>query len=156
MVYYITKVNTSNIIRNSTNGLLLLKRHTVKKRELSEEVQTGEAEALRSIYYAKKKKLGLNQEEVSNQLGITQGAVSHYLTGKNPLNLHTGQAFAKMLEVSLQDFSTRLYQESLVANKPTASTQKKLLDTIQDLDEEALIDLIQYAEFRSTVKKTAH
>lgn len=85
----------------------------VKKRELSQE-EKRECAALKRIFEQKKQDLGINQQTIADALGdATQGAVSHYLTGRNPLNLRAANVFANTLGVPISDFSPRLARERL-------------------------------------------
>ncbi|MNO23687.1 putative HTH-type transcriptional regulator [compost metagenome] len=80
-----------------------------KKRPLTSE-ERRECDALNAIYKAKKKSLGLTQEKIAIE-GLkakTQSAASHYLRGKNALNVEAAAVFAKYLEVQIDEFSPRL------------------------------------------------
>ncbi|WP_444897922.1 LexA family protein [Microbulbifer sp. SSSA005] len=57
------------------------------------------AENLKRIWLAKKGGLGLNQDKAGDIMGITQGAVGHYLNGRIALNTDTIIKFAKLLGV---------------------------------------------------------
>lgn len=62
------------------------------------------AAALKKIWDEKKKALGLNQQDAAPLLGFnTQGAVSHYLNGRTPLNTDAVLKFAKLLHVAPTD-----------------------------------------------------
>lgn len=82
-----------------------------KKRTLTTE-QLEDAKRLKALYESKKKALGVTQEMIANDLGISQGAVGHYLNGRNPLNLNVAAAFAHFLKVNLHDFSPSLASEA--------------------------------------------
>lgn len=83
-----------------------------KKRQLTD-LELSECAALNAIYKAKKKDLGITQEMIAiDGLGAkTQSAASHYLTGKNALNLDAAIVFARYLQVRIDDFSPRLSRE---------------------------------------------
>jgi len=83
-----------------------------KKRELTQE-ERRECAALNFIYKAKKRELGITQEQIAIEgLGAkTQSAASHYLTGKNALNVEAATVFAKYLQVPVSAFSERLAAE---------------------------------------------
>lgn len=54
---------------------------------------------------SQKKELGITQYSIADELGITQGAVGHYLNGRNALNVEVASGFARLLQVSIADFS---------------------------------------------------
>ena len=83
-----------------------------KKRPLTE-VEAAECAALNAIYKAKKKALGISQEKIAME-GLkanSQSAASHYLTGRNALNIEAAAVFARYLQVPVSDFSERLAAE---------------------------------------------
>ncbi|MCS2172770.1 helix-turn-helix domain-containing protein [Scandinavium sp. TWS1a] len=81
-----------------------------KKKDITP-AQAEDAKRLKAIYEAKKKLLGVTQQSIADELDITQGAVGHYLNGRNPLNLQVASAFARMLQVPVEDFSPALSKE---------------------------------------------
>lgn len=83
-----------------------------KKRPLSE-IEAAECAALNAIYKAKKKSLGISQEKIAIE-GLkanSQSAASHYLTGRNALNIEAAAVFARYLQVPVSEFSERLAKE---------------------------------------------
>ena len=90
------------------------------KKNLTTE-QLEDAVRLKALYESKKKLLGVTQYTIADELGITQGAVGHYLNGRNALNLSVASAFAKILQVSIADFSPTLDAEAkkIMANETT-------------------------------------
>ncbi|HFV9307417.1 TPA: LexA family protein [Citrobacter freundii] len=74
------------------------------KKSLTTE-QLEDAKRLKALYESKKKDLGVTQYTIADDLGITQGAVGHYLNGRNALNVEVASGFAKLLQVSISDFS---------------------------------------------------
>lgn len=72
--------------------------------------QQADAARLKALYESKKKELGLTQYTIADHLGISQGAVGHYLNGRNPLNVPIASEFASLLKVSVGDFSPSLAQ----------------------------------------------
>lgn len=82
----------------------------MKKRELTPE-EKAECAALKAIYVAKRAQLNLTQEEIANELGISQGAVSMYFSGRNAINLEFALKIAKLLQCDVRDFSPRLASE---------------------------------------------
>lgn len=83
-----------------------------KKKSLSNE-QLNDAQRLKAIYEAKKKELGISQQDIADTLGISQGAVGHYLNGRNPLNMKIAAAFAKILGVNISDFSPTIAEQGV-------------------------------------------
>ncbi|WP_334469927.1 helix-turn-helix domain-containing protein [Arsenophonus sp. PmNCSU2021_1] len=81
-----------------------------KKKPLTKE-QLDDAKRLKSIYMLKKNELCITQEDIADQLGIGQAAVSHYLNGVNPLNAKTVALFAKLLKVKPSDISPSIALE---------------------------------------------
>lgn len=74
------------------------------KKSLTTE-QLEDAKRLKALYESKKKELGVTQYTIADDLGITQGAVGHYLNGRNALNVEVASGFARLLQVSISDFS---------------------------------------------------
>lgn len=82
----------------------------LKKNLTTEQLQ--DASRLKALYESKKNALGITQYTIADELGITQGAVGHYLNGRNALNLSVAAAFAKILQVSIADFSPSIEAEA--------------------------------------------
>ncbi len=74
------------------------------KNRLTEE-QQKDAERLKAIYDSKKKTLGITQQDIADELNITQSAVGHYLNGRNALNVSSALMFAKILEVQIEELA---------------------------------------------------
>ncbi|CNH89382.1 LexA family protein [Yersinia enterocolitica] len=81
------------------------------KRVLTTE-QLEDAMRLKALYESKKKSLGITQQVIANELDISQGAVGHYLNGRNPLNLNVAAVFASFLQVPISEFSPSLAKEA--------------------------------------------
>ena len=77
------------------------------KKSLTTE-QLEDAKRLKALYESKKKERGVTQYTIADELNITQGAVGHYLNGRNALNASVASSFAKLLGVSVSDFSPSL------------------------------------------------
>lgn len=71
----------------------------------------AEARKLKSLFQESSRRKGLTQAQMAIELGISQGAVSHYLNGKNALNLRAAVAFSRCIGCPVGDFSPRLAQE---------------------------------------------
>lgn len=78
-----------------------------EKRQLTTE-QLADCRRLKALYESKKKELGITQQSIADILNISQGAVGHYLNGRNALNLQTASVFAAQLNVPISDFSPSL------------------------------------------------
>ncbi len=57
------------------------------------------AENLRRHWEVFKKKHNMSQEKAASLLEMTQGALSHYLVGRNPLNTDVTLKFAKLFGI---------------------------------------------------------
>lgn len=82
-----------------------------KKRTLTTE-QLEDASRLKALYESKKKELEITQADIADELGISQGAVGHYLNGRNPLNLPVAAVFARILREPISSFSPSLAKEA--------------------------------------------
>lgn len=71
----------------------------------------AEARRLKALFQESSRRKGLTQAQMALELGISQGAVSHYLNGKNALNLRAAVAFSRCIGCPVGDFSPRLAQE---------------------------------------------
>ncbi len=93
--------------------------------------QLEDAKRLRALYESKKKSLKVTQQKIADELDVSQGAIGHYLTGRNALNIPAASAFARFLEVAISDFSPSLAKEaaslSQVANAPVTRKQEDSL-----------------------------
>lgn len=81
-----------------------------KKKPLSEE-QIEDAKRLKAIYESKKVALGISQEGVADALGMGQSAIASLLNGVNALNPSNAAALARVLQVSVDDFSPSIAAE---------------------------------------------
>lgn len=61
------------------------------------------ASTLKNAWLVKKDTEGLSQEKLSGRLGMTQGAVSHYLNGKRTFGLEALMKFCSELDVDIVD-----------------------------------------------------
>lgn len=77
------------------------------KKSLTTE-QLEDASRLKALYESKKKELKITQYTIADDLGVTQGAIGHFLNGRNALNVDVAAGFAKALQVSVSDFSPSL------------------------------------------------
>ena len=63
---------------------------------------------LSAIWQAKKKKLGITQETAAAQFGCNQSTISHYLTGRIPLNVAAILKFAQILRINPSEIDPNL------------------------------------------------
>lgn len=73
--------------------------------------QLADAARLKELYQRQSKSLKINQNDIADELGVGQSAISHYLNAVNPLNPRAAAAFAKILQISISDFSPKLAAE---------------------------------------------
>ncbi|BCT20211.1 peptidase S24 [Enterobacter asburiae] len=90
---------------------MVLNQAMEKKSRLTTE-QLQDAARLKALYDSKKKELGITQADMADELDISQGAVGHYLNGRNPLNLPVAAKFAKLLHEPISSFSPALAKEA--------------------------------------------
>lgn len=81
------------------------------------------AKRLRAIWDARARELGLTQYKMANILDSSQGAVSHFLSGRIALNYRALMLFAKTLGVDPGEIRKDLPEQSLAA--PAAGGQFK-------------------------------
>jgi phage repressor protein C with HTH and peptisase S24 domain len=82
------------------------------EKSVEPEMISREAAALRALFNAKQRELGLSQQAFGETYDIgTQGAVWQYLHGRSTLNLAAALKFARGLNVRVSDFSPRLAAE---------------------------------------------
>lgn len=75
-----------------------------KRRPLTSE-ELAVTARLRRLWDDRKDKRGVTQDAVAAALGVSQGAVSHYLTGRNAINAKAAVAFGRLLGVDPRDFA---------------------------------------------------
>lgn len=98
--------------------------------------ELAEAVALKNIFKKKKRNTGLTYDALAEIMGITPGAVGHYMNGVNPLNIKIAAAFAQALDVQVADFSKRLAREITdiaktgIAASPDATQSKRALPLV--------------------------
>lgn len=73
--------------------------------------QLEDAKRLKALYESKKKQLNVTQYTIADDIGISQGAVGHYMNGRIALNVPMVTAFAKILQVKASDISPSLARE---------------------------------------------
>lgn len=80
---------------------------------------------------ARKRDSKYTQEYIANQLGITQATLSHYISGRNPINRGILFEVCLVLEVSPMSVAPELVPDSMFGGK---SNMDKLLNVFSKLD----------------------
>ncbi|QZN96437.1 LexA family protein [Symbiopectobacterium purcellii] len=127
-----------------------MKKKTFLKKPLTPE-QQADAVRLKALYELKKREMGFTQYTIADSLGISQGAVGHYLNGRNPLNVPIASAFASLLGVQISDFSPSLAQT--VSQYVTSNSSTDATFTALKAYEYPLFSTIQ-AEFFTNAEKS--
>lgn len=71
------------------------------------------AARLKAEWNARARDLGLTQDKMADELGITQGAISQYLNGKIPMNFRTLAVFCQALGIQDTDIRDDLPEQRL-------------------------------------------
>lgn len=82
----------------------------MKKKPLTPE-QIADANRLKAIFENKKKFLGLSQETLAERMGMGQSGVAQLLNGSNAIGPAHAARLAKILGVSVEDFSPSIATE---------------------------------------------
>lgn len=80
------------------------------KKSLTTE-QLADAARLKALYESKKKELKITQYTIADSLGISQGAVGHYMNGRIALNVPVVTELARLLQVSVSEISPTLARD---------------------------------------------
>lgn len=80
------------------------------KKSLTTE-QLADAARLKALYESKKKELKITQYTIADALGISQGAVGHYMNGRIALNVPVVTEFARLFGVPVSDISPTLAKD---------------------------------------------
>lgn len=87
--------------------------------------QRSDAARLKAVYTAKKRELSLTQEGLAAACGWeSQGTVSQYFNGKIPLNIDAAVKFARVLKVSVSEFSPQLASDLAKLHDPGAPIER--------------------------------
>ena len=73
--------------------------------------QLEDAKRLKALYESKKKELKITQYTIADDLGISQGAVGHYLNGRIALNAPVVSKMAHILQCKTSEISPSLAKE---------------------------------------------
>jgi SOS-response transcriptional repressor LexA len=82
----------------------------MKKKPLTPE-QLADAGRLKAIFENKKKELGLSQETLAERMGMGQSGIAQLLNGSNAIGPSHAAKLAKILRVSVEDFSPSIAEE---------------------------------------------
>lgn len=82
----------------------------MKKKPLTPE-QVADASRLKAIFENKKKSLGLSQETLAERMGMGQSGIAQLLNGSNAIGPSHAARLARILGVSVEDFSPSIADE---------------------------------------------
>lgn len=82
----------------------------VKKKPLTD-VQIQDSKRLKEIFNRKKKEIGISQESLADYMGMSQSGIAQLLNGSNAIGVSHAAGFAKILGVSVEDFSPSLAED---------------------------------------------
>ncbi|MEZ0582472.1 LexA family protein [Erwinia sp. STN24] len=99
----------------------------MKKKPLTPE-QLADANRLKAIFENKKKVLGLSQETLAERMGMGQSGIAQLLNGSNAIGPAHAAKLAKILGVSVEEFSPSIATEiadmyASLQGSPTAKAQ---------------------------------
>jgi len=113
-----------------------------RKKELSPEDKAICAN-LRRIWDAKKKVLGLSQLQAAQHLGITQGAISHQLQGRNALHTDAIIQWAELLQCSEQDIDPNRQYFSGSGNAQVQREISEILERVGPKNQTAVMAMLR-------------
>jgi len=114
------------------------------------------AARLKAAWADKARSLGITQEKLAHELGITQGAVSQYLNGKIPMNYRTLKVFAAALGIEDTDIRNDLPEQQYSSPAPSDDAWDDIVGYSQAAGLGAGAEAAEYAETHSLkFKKTS-
>ncbi|HIE5924938.1 TPA: LexA family transcriptional regulator [Stenotrophomonas maltophilia] len=114
------------------------------------------AAKLKAEWTARARRLGLTQEKMADELGITQGAVSQYLNGRIPMNYRTLKAFSAALGIEDTDIRDDLPEQQYNSPAPSDDDYTDVTGYSQAAGLGAGAEAEEYAETHSLkFKKTS-
>lgn len=133
--------------------------------------QAKAAKRLKSLYLEKKKELFLTQQKIADIMGVTQGAVYQWLSGKTPLGYKALVGFAKVLQVQPADIfpelcneldghleevmeKTQQYRVEAVSKDSKTAARRRLKIAINKLPERDIRTLVSVAEGLVNARKS--
>lgn len=111
----------------------------MKRRALTE-IEKADADRLMRVWEKFKAATGTTQEQAAQEMGFeSQGAISHYLNGRTPLNIDAAAKFARLTKTPVDEFSPYLAEKIRMAYSVTrhdeyipTTTQAKLTAQLVD------------------------
>lgn len=114
------------------------------------------ATRLKAVWDEKARAIGITQEKLANELGITQGAISQYLNGKIPMNYRTLKVFAGALGVEDTEIRNDLPEQQYSSPAPHDDAWEDVIGYAQAAGLGAGAEATEYAETHSLkFKKTS-
>ncbi|MCI1144652.1 helix-turn-helix domain-containing protein [Stenotrophomonas maltophilia] len=114
------------------------------------------AARLKAAWADRARSLGITQEKLAHELGITQGAVSQYLNGKIPMNYRTLKVFAAALGIEDTDIRKDLPEQQYTSPTPSDDAWDDIVGYSQAAGLGAGAEAAEYAETHSLkFKKTS-
>lgn len=111
---------------------------------------------LKAAWTDKARSLGITQEKLAHELGITQGAVSQYLNGKIPMNYRTLKVFAASLGIEDTAIRNDLPEQQYSSPAPHDDAWDDIVGYSQAAGLGAGAEAAEYAETHSLkFKKTS-
>ena len=133
--------------------------------------QKRAAKKLRTLYEGRKKELFLTQQKIADIMGVTQGAVFQWLSGKTPIGYKALVGFAKVLEVQPSDIfpelciqldghleevmeKTQQYKVEAESKNSITAARRRLRAAINKLPEQDIRTLISVADGLAKARKS--
>ncbi len=114
------------------------------------------AAKLKSVWAERARGLGITQEKLAEELGITQGAVSQYLNGKIPMNYRTLKVFCAALGIEDTDIRSDLPEQQFHSPAVNDDDWASVTGYSQAAGLGAGAEAVEYAETHSLkFKKTS-
>ncbi|TGY32622.1 helix-turn-helix domain-containing protein [Stenotrophomonas maltophilia] len=114
------------------------------------------AARLKAAWAERARSLGITQEKLAHELGITQGAVSQYLNGKIPMNYRTLKVFAAALGIEDTDIRNDLPEQQFSSPASSDDAWDDIVGYSQAAGLGAGAEAAEYAETHSLkFKKTS-
>lgn len=114
------------------------------------------AARLKAAWTERARSLGITQEKLAHELGITQGAVSQYLNGKIPMNYRTLKVFAATLGIEDTDIRNDLPEQQYSSPASSDDAWDDIVGYSQAAGLGAGAEAAEYAETHSLkFKKTS-
>ena len=96
------------------------------------------------IIKKRRRDLGISQQSLADELGVTYQQIQRYENGTNKLNIDNLQAIAGILQIPVTEFFTNLEPELSI---PVTTEELKLLKMYRDMKAEGRKLAMQVAKF---------